>query len=117
MPKPHGFSREERLRSKGDFDRAFREGTRGWGKWFSVAYRANGLERSRLGVALPRGWGKAVARNRAKRLIREAFRTHKHELPSGIDLVVVPAANWQEPRPDEIAVELIRLISLDQRGS
>jgi ribonuclease P protein component len=117
MPRPHGFSRDERIKRTADFDRAFRQGTRARGKLVSVAHCPNGLDRARLGVALPRGWGKAAARNRAKRLIREAFRTHKDELPSGIDLVVVPNASWQEPRPDEIAAELVRLVRRSPEGN
>ncbi len=110
MPKPHGFSREERLTRAAEFDRVFREGRRRRGGCLSVCYAPNGLAHSRLGIALRRGWSGAVARNRAKRLVREAFRTHKHELPRGLDLVVVPATNWQGPRVDEIAAELVRLL-------
>ncbi|HUT35276.1 MAG TPA: ribonuclease P protein component [Planctomycetota bacterium] len=110
MPKPHGFAREERLLKTGDFDRVFRTGTRRRGKWLAVCYAPNGLGHARLGIALQRGWRSAVARNRAKRIVREAFRTHKHELPGGIDLVVVPATNWDAPGVGEVAGELARLL-------
>ena len=110
MPKPHGFSREERLRSTQDFDRVFREGRRGRGPFLSVCWIPNGLPHSRLGIALRRGWKGAAARNRAKRLIREAFRTHKHALPAGLDVVVLPVTQWREPRVEEIAAELARLL-------
>jgi ribonuclease P protein component len=42
----------------------------------------------RLGIAATRKLGGAVARNRAKRLIREVFRRNK--LAPGFDVVVVP---------------------------
>ena len=42
----------------------------------------------RLGIAATRKLGGAVARNRAKRLIREVFRRNK--LAPGFDLVVIP---------------------------
>jgi ribonuclease P protein component len=77
---------------------------------------ANGLARSRLGIALSRGWKNAVARNRTKRLIREAFRTHKAALPKGLDLIVVPATNWREPHVEEIASEIVRLLSRATEG-
>jgi ribonuclease P protein component len=42
----------------------------------------------RLGIAATKKLGGAVQRNRAKRLIREAFRRNK--LAPGIDVVIVP---------------------------
>ena len=110
MAKAQGFPRDERVRRKKDFDRVFQEGQRRRGRLLSVGYVGNGLAHARLGIALGRGWKGAVARNRAKRLVREAFRTHKEAIPRGIDLVVVPATNWEEPSVEEIAGELIRLL-------
>ncbi len=52
---------------------------------------ANGLDHPRLGIsASKRKIRKASDRNRFKRLVREAFRLRKAELPAGVDLVVVP---------------------------
>jgi ribonuclease P protein component len=44
---------------------------------------------SRLGVITGARIGNAVARNRARRLLRESFRLHQHELARPIDLVLV----------------------------
>jgi ribonuclease P protein component len=63
----------------------------------------NGLDFPRLGLSVSRKVGGAVARNRWKRLLREAFRLSRRELPRGIDLVVVP-------RP-EVEPELTRLVA------
>ena len=109
MAKSQGLSRDERVRRKKDFDRIFRDGVVRKGRLLSVRCLANGLPHARLGLALARGWRPAVRRNRAKRLIREAFRTHKGELPPGIDVVVVPWLEWGEPTANAIATEIVRL--------
>lgn len=44
---------------------------------------------SRLGITVTRKVGKAVTRNRIKRLVREVFRRERHRLASGLDVVWV----------------------------
>lgn len=44
---------------------------------------------SRLGVITTRKLGNAVVRNRARRLLREVYRLHQHELRGPLDLVLV----------------------------
>lgn len=117
MPRPQGFSREERLRKTGDFDRVFRAGRRRRGELLALCYARNGLGHSRLGIALRRGWGTAVARNRAKRLVREAFRTRKGELPKGLDIVVIPHAGRAELGMGAIGDELVRLLGGASEGA
>ena len=55
----------------------------------SVWMLPNRLTVTRLGLRVGRGLKGSVARNRAKRLVREAFRAHKAELKPGGDLLIV----------------------------
>ncbi len=48
----------------------------------------NDLGHHRLGLAVPRRVGPAVARNRIKRLLRESFRLMGPQTPAGYDLVI-----------------------------
>ena len=55
----------------------------------SLAYAPNGHDFSRLVVIPARGHRNAVERNRSKRLGKEAFRSVKERILTGIDIAVV----------------------------
>lgn len=66
----------------------YKEGRRHADGLFALAVRLNALPAPRLGLAIAaKTVGNSVRRNRVKRLIRESFRAHQHELPA-VDVVV-----------------------------
>ena len=52
--------------------------------------KPNELTHSRVGLSVSKRYGGAVQRNRLRRLYREAFRLTRHELPGGLDIVMIP---------------------------
>ncbi len=71
------FTRNERLRRQGDFTNLFKNGKRIKLPGLTIIYIANGLNRHRIGIGIGRKFGKAVQRNRAKRVLREFYRRNK----------------------------------------
>jgi ribonuclease P protein component len=84
------FRAEYRIRRGGDFQRAFRLRCAAGDERLVVFGFRNGLPYPRLGLSVSKKVGNAVARNRWKRLLREAFRLQRERLPAGVDLVIVP---------------------------
>lgn len=87
--KQFGLSKRERIVNAKEFERVYKEGIIKKKGKVIVHYLPNQLEYARLGVAVGKKmFRSAVARNRIKRIIREAFRLNKHKLPVGLDIIV-----------------------------
>ncbi len=81
LKRGEGFPKEARLRSSAEFRRVYASGARYDGRFMTAFVMPNGLGRHRLGVTVSRKTStRAVLRNRAKRLLREAFRLSGGEL-------------------------------------
>ena len=84
------FRPEYHIRRNADFQRAYRRRATAADDRLLIFGCPNDLPYPRLGLSVSRKFGNAVARNRWKRMLREAFRLCRAELPGGIDLVVIP---------------------------
>ena len=87
--KQQGLPPARRVRKRREFEKAYKEGYKVVTPQFALYVRPNGLQASRLGITTTRRLGKAVVRNRARRLVREAYRKNQKALPPGYDFVVV----------------------------
>jgi ribonuclease P protein component len=107
--KPFGFRKAEHLRLPSEFRRVY-ERRRSVSDNLLIVYGCeNGLPHLRLGLSVSRKVGQATQRNRLRRLYREAFRLTRAEMPTGLDLILIPRSS-QEPTLDELKQALPRLV-------
>jgi len=100
--------RPESLKDKSDFDRVFDHGKRYHGELLTaVIAKASGP--AKLGIIVSHKYGGAVARNRIKRKIREAFRTLTEKI-SGVEFVVMPKEQSKRAKTPEIITDLSNII-------
>jgi ribonuclease P protein component len=102
------MSKRERLRARRDFVAAYRKGRAWTHRYLVLRALLNGLPYNRYGFVVSKRLGKAVARNRLKRRLREGLRPLA--VHSGWDLVFLArppaaAATYQQLR--EALVELL----------
>lgn len=94
MSESKRFVRKEHLKRSTEIKNLFKNGDRVSVEGAKMFFLPNNLEFNRIGFPLPRGFGNAVARNRAKRLSREIYRNLKSRLNTGYDILflVYPSA-------------------------
>lgn len=105
------FPRSSRMKSSGDFARAKSQGQR----WVCGCLIANVLARpagsgSRLGIVTGKKIGNAVARSRARRLLRESFRLHQNDLARAVDLVLVARPSIAGRTFAEVEEDFLKLL-------
>jgi ribonuclease P protein component len=83
------MQRPLRLRRSEDFGRLRREGRAYRHPFLILSLAPNGLPHNRYGFITARRLGKAVQRNRVRRLLREAMRTLHPHLRSGHDVALI----------------------------
>lgn len=94
------MQRRHRLSRSKDFDAVYRHGTSASTRYLTLHWFPRGEDSAgepRLGLAVPRSVGTAVSRNRIKRQLREAWRSHLEHVPAGKDYVLVARPGLSEP--------------------
>lgn len=81
------FTFDERIKRASEFKNLFKNGKRVSVVGAKLFYLPNNLKFNRIGFPLPRSFGNAVERNRAKRFSREIFRNLKSYLNTGYDML------------------------------
>jgi ribonuclease P protein component len=105
------FSRAMRIKQGRDFSRTRQEGQRlVYGCMIANWRRLPAESSHRLGLVTSGKIGNAVVRNRARRLLREAFRLHQYELSQPVDLVLVARNSIAEKGFVEVEKDFLTIL-------
>lgn len=84
------LKREYRLTNPASFKSVYQKGKSLAGRYVVLYYKKNHLGKNRYGFVVSKKIGKAVVRNRIKRLLREVCRQkEKSQLQKGYDLIFI----------------------------
>ena len=116
MPEATYDWRSVRLRRHADFQRVYGASRRLSSASMSYFFRVREAgepigPQPRIGLTTGRVLGKAVARNRIRRRMREAVRLHLGELPAGVDVVLQPRRKVEEMEFERLHGEVSRIFA------
>jgi len=84
------FPKSRRVLKRPDFQRILKTGTLLRGDRLVCYIVEKPGEDTRIGFVVSKKFGNAVARNRIKRLLREAFRNLKGDIREGLEIIALP---------------------------
>ena len=90
------------LRKQRDFSRVYNRGSSRGSRYVVILYRENGLGYTRTAFVASKKVGNAVTRNRARRLMREAYRSLESGIVKGFDIIFVARNTIAGCKEDEV---------------
>ena len=94
------------------FQRLYRNGKSAVDSNIAIYFKPVKRSYNRLGITATKKIGGAVERNRARRIIKEAFRLSEESLPKGMDIVIVARKKTTSVKMGQVKNSLIRLLSV-----
>ena len=102
------MKRPEVLRKQEDFTRLYKKGKSSGSRFMVLLYRKNGLPYNRKAFLASKKVGNSVCRNRARRLMKEAFRHTEEALPIGYDFLLIARHSILEVKEGSVEESLRR---------
>lgn len=90
------------LRNTRQFNQVYKKGKSIVNRHVVMYYKKNQLGYNQVGFSVSKKVGKAVVRNRVKRLMKESFRLNEEKLIQGYDIVFVARVRCKDSSYKEI---------------
>ena len=94
------------LRKQSDFSRVYKQGKSRGSRFAVILYRRNGLKFTRTAFVASKKVGNSVQRNRARRLMRAAYRAVELNVKKGYDIIFVARASIKGCKEPEVERQL-----------
>jgi ribonuclease P protein component len=107
------FPKSARLRNRYEFLKIFSNSQRYFGQFIIIELGLNNNLCPRLGITVTKKYGNSCKRNRFKRIVREAFRLCRSNLPQGRDFHIRPQKTSYRATSLDISEEIKNLVIAD----
>jgi ribonuclease P protein component len=104
------FPKTDRILKRDVFRRVYEQGRKMQFRYFTAFVLEKQAEPARIGITATRKFGNSVERNRARRLVREAFRKNKWLVPNRVDIVINVKRSLMGAAYRELEGEFIRFL-------
>ena len=85
----NAYTKADRLRKRSEFVHISQQGRKVQDRYFIICYCPGQNSASRMGITVTKRVGKAVTRNRIKRIVREHFRLNRKRTQPYLDINVI----------------------------
>ncbi|QXM07023.1 ribonuclease P protein component [Crassaminicella indica] len=99
-----------RLREDTAFKRIYSKGNSLANKYLVLFYLKKKQEYNRVGFIASKKVGKSVIRNRARRLMKEAFRLYSSDIQRGYDLIFIARVNMKDAAYKDVEKAMMHIL-------
>jgi ribonuclease P protein component len=110
------YTKADRLLKRSEFVHVYQHGRKLQNRHFIAVYCPGQNSASRIGITVTKGVGKAVTRNRIKRIVREHFRLNRKCIQPYLDINVIAKKEAVDLTSEEMFHSLNGLFEMIKRA-